>query len=86
MIGDAEFERRIRERAHQIWEEQGRPDGRDQEHWCQAEQEINLRSVAASSLQPDKTGGRATVCLIDQGEGLSPLESPIGYGERQALD
>ncbi|WP_241665517.1 DUF2934 domain-containing protein [Teichococcus oryzae] len=30
---------RIRQRAHAIWEQQGRPEGRDADHWRQAEQE-----------------------------------------------
>ena len=32
-------EKRIRERAHQLWEEAGCPEGRDQEFWERAEQE-----------------------------------------------
>ena len=35
-----DVEQRIRERAHQIWEEEGRPHGRDREHWEQASREI----------------------------------------------
>lgn len=31
---------RIRERAHAIWEREGRPHGRQEEHWRQASQEI----------------------------------------------
>ena len=31
---------RITERARQIWEEEGRPDGRAEEHWLRAEHEI----------------------------------------------
>ena len=30
----------IRDRAYYIWLESGCPQGRDHEHWCQAEQEI----------------------------------------------
>lgn len=30
----------IRTRAHQIWENEGRPEGRDQEHWRTAEDEL----------------------------------------------
>jgi hypothetical protein len=38
----AELERRrcIRERAHEIWIERGRPHGRDVEHWLAAEREL----------------------------------------------
>jgi hypothetical protein len=30
----------IRERAHQLWELAGRPEGREQEFWYQAEREF----------------------------------------------
>ena len=32
---------RIRTRAHELWESEGRPDGREAEHWEQAEREIS---------------------------------------------
>jgi hypothetical protein len=31
---------RIRQRAYEIWEREGRPEGREQEHWERAEREI----------------------------------------------
>lgn len=34
----------IKTRAQEIWEQHGRPDGRDLEFWLQAETEINGRS------------------------------------------
>ena len=33
-------EHRIRERAYEIWEKSGRPEGKTVEHWLQAEAEI----------------------------------------------
>jgi hypothetical protein len=33
-------EQRVRERAYEIWERTGRPDGKSEEHWLQAEAEI----------------------------------------------
>ena len=33
-------EERVRERAHQIWERAGRPEGMAAAHWAQAEAEI----------------------------------------------
>ena len=38
---DPTRERRIRERAFQIWLEEGKPDGRDHEHWRRAESEMD---------------------------------------------
>ena len=37
---------RVRERAYRIWEEEGAPDGRDQEHWRQAEREIDGEALS----------------------------------------
>jgi hypothetical protein len=34
----------VRARAQQIWEENGRPEGRDVEFWLQAEREIESHS------------------------------------------
>ena len=31
---------RIHERAHQLWEQEGRPEGRHLDHWVQAEHEL----------------------------------------------
>jgi hypothetical protein len=31
---------RIRERSYQIWEQEGRPEGQDLDHWLQAEREL----------------------------------------------
>jgi Protein of unknown function (DUF2934) len=31
---------RIRRRAHEIWEREGRPEGRHEEHWTQARREV----------------------------------------------
>jgi hypothetical protein len=34
-------EARVRQRAHEIWERQGRPQGEENEHWAQASNEID---------------------------------------------
>jgi Protein of unknown function (DUF2934) len=44
----ASREERIRQRAYEIWERAGRPHGRDQEHWRQAEAEIDTLQRAAA--------------------------------------
>jgi hypothetical protein len=46
-----EDEQRIRERAHQLWQEAGEPEGRDEEFYYLAEQE--LRKAAKSSPESD---------------------------------
>lgn len=37
---DDDIEQRVRERAFYIWIEQGQPEGKDKEHWRQAEDEL----------------------------------------------
>ncbi|AZO12071.1 MULTISPECIES: DUF2934 domain-containing protein [unclassified Mesorhizobium] len=52
-------EERIRRRAHEIWEREGRPEGRQQEHWDQAVQEIEAEGSEAERgpVAPDPTVG-----------------------------
>ncbi|HEY5965240.1 MAG TPA: DUF2934 domain-containing protein [Xanthobacteraceae bacterium] len=52
---DANLERCIRERAFQIWIEEGQPVGRDREHWLMAEAELVPRT--SPPLQPDEPIG-----------------------------
>jgi hypothetical protein len=59
---DNDIEQRIRERAFLIWIEQGRPEGKDKEHWQQAESELmagiakpesELRSAQSATAQAE---------------------------------
>jgi hypothetical protein len=40
-----EMKRRIEERARELWEAAGRPEGRDMEYWIKAEEELAPHSV-----------------------------------------
>jgi hypothetical protein len=44
-------EHRIRQRAHEIWEHEGRPSGRDREHWERARQDIDGGTDTADQQQ-----------------------------------
>jgi hypothetical protein len=39
----------VRLRAYQIWEAEGRPHGRDQAHWYQAEREVGAKPAAVTA-------------------------------------
>jgi hypothetical protein len=41
---------KIRSRAYQIWEREGRPEGRGEEHWAQAAHEIENEEKAGADL------------------------------------
>jgi hypothetical protein len=40
-------EHAVRERAYEIWENEGRPHGRDLEHWLSAEQQVSGKNSEA---------------------------------------
>jgi hypothetical protein len=46
----------VSRRAYEIWEQQGRPEGNDLQHWLQAEQELNRgnasQPTSATRSQP----------------------------------
>ncbi len=48
MANDEERQQPIRERAYQIWLDEGQPDGHDKEHWEQAEKQIAEEKEAES--------------------------------------
>lgn len=56
-------EDRIRQRAHQLWEEDGRPEGKHAHHWEQARTEIGDDDTPPTPrLQEDPPeGDRATI-------------------------
>lgn len=57
---------RIRKRAYAIWEEEGRPFGRDSEHWQRAHDEMKALSEAASPLEVGASVLGATEAELDQ--------------------
>jgi hypothetical protein len=54
------LEARIRERAHRLWEQEGQPEGRDREHWAEAERQVMLEQGMGEpvNLTPESPQGR----------------------------
>jgi hypothetical protein len=46
---DDELERRIRERAYQLWDSEGRQMGKDEEYWLRACEMIEAEQTAKAS-------------------------------------
>ncbi len=69
-----EREHRIRERAHRLWEEEGRPDGRADQHWFAAKEMIAIEESQATTLRP-----------IDDGMDAEPIEALVNAGEFPTL-
>lgn len=45
-------EDRIRRKAHELWEHEGRPDGRAASHWASAREIVALEDSYGSTLTP----------------------------------
>ena len=67
---------RIRERAHAIWESEGRPEGRDREHWDRAEREISDEG----SPGPLENEAAAPTSRVGAASGLEPGGTTPGGG------
>jgi hypothetical protein len=50
-------EDRVRGRAHSIWEAEGRPEGRDRDHWLQAERELSEPVDGPVDAMPEAAAG-----------------------------
>jgi hypothetical protein len=84
MTGDREA--KIRRRAHEIWEEQGKREGRETEFWHQAERKWEAittgshpKKTAALTLWAPETKPNATAtrCGLSEGPGPVPEHDPL---------
>ena len=57
-------EQRIREMAHRIWEDEGRPPGRDKRHWEMAESLVGEEKEQINPESPPKTGERPAQAVV----------------------
>ncbi|WP_332715572.1 DUF2934 domain-containing protein [Pelagibacterium mangrovi] len=76
---DTAREDTIRKRAHQIWENEGRPDGRDHAHWEEAEREmadgrLNGQPDTGNDLQNDPDIGYAGGASALEGDVMNDPE------------
>ena len=68
-MDDEQLERRIKARAHRIWEDEGRPEGRAQAHWELAKLAIAQEDAQESMLRPVETPQFEPIeAVVNQGE------------------
>ncbi len=73
-----DLEQRIRERAYEIWENEGCPAGRGDEHWRQACAEFQEAKAEADAQQPANLSGAGGAVsdtpsnAMEEGSSLSP--------------
>lgn len=73
----------IRQRAYQIWLDQGQPEGQEQEHWTQAEREIEGRGGSAAP-KSDSAGAFAPSQADSHSDGLASAEPKVLSGDGDA--
>ena len=62
-------EDKVRQRAHDLWDQAGRPEGRDVEFWLRAEAELadngkkDAKVVAKKSVKPKEDKAKASASL-----------------------
>lgn len=71
-----EREQRIRERARQLWEHEGRPEGRAEDHWFQAKEIVALEEGHPEALIP---------LDVSRKPPIEPIEALTNAGEFPTL-
>jgi hypothetical protein len=73
-------EERIRARAHALWEADGKPEGRDREHWEQAAKLVDEeeRETARANAHPEPSAreGKPTDSSDPIGVTLAAMKKP----------
>lgn len=73
VAGESRNEQSVRERAYFIWEREGKPHGRDRDHWAMAEREL---------FSAGMIGGAAKLAAKPNGKGAQ--KTTAGTGARAA--
>jgi hypothetical protein len=88
-----DVEERVRQRAYEIWQREGCPEGRDADHWALAKEEIAIEDNQSQALLPNPSqGGDDTVVHPEPVEPLLAAETlgeevggPTNQSEEQPL-
>ncbi|MFN3891687.1 MAG: DUF2934 domain-containing protein [Beijerinckiaceae bacterium] len=75
-------EERVRERAYRLWLEEGRPDGRADDHWDKACELVAIEESYKDTLKPNPTEAYEH---SPAGEPVEPIEAVRNLGEFPTL-
>ncbi|MBK3776623.1 DUF2934 domain-containing protein [Azospirillum sp. YIM DDC1] len=78
-----DLESRIRARAHQIWEREGRPEDRAADHWTLAREEIAIEDNYRDTLRPNPARGPDDTA--ERTEPVEPVLSMENQGEMPGI-
>lgn len=75
---ESDRERRIRERAYRLWQEEGCPEGRSDVHWDMAAELIAIEDNQRLATEPVGASSRA---IGPMGEPIEPIVAVENVGE-----
>ncbi|WP_046856286.1 DUF2934 domain-containing protein [Pseudomonas sp. CCOS 191] len=70
-------EKRIREFAYQIWESEGKPEGREEEHWDKARKLAEAEALAPKAPPRKKAAAKL--------KAAPPVEKPLPVKKTRAV-
>ncbi len=84
----SDLDKRIQERAYEIWESEGRPEGRQEEHWQQARTEFAEAKAESNAGKRGRTGAKAPVkgaraSAKAEKPGTDPAKAKVATGTRK---
>jgi hypothetical protein len=80
-------ERRIREVAYRVWEEEGRPEGQAHRHWTAAAQRIDAEDLKNAQPAPESDESAQQMALSTRtvrGKSGRPGSAPVAKSEGEA--
>jgi len=77
----SDWPERIRQRAQAIWEREGRPEGRHEHHWREAEKEIAAEEFATAAARKKPAASKPRTAKA----GPKPARTAAGRAKESAL-
>ena len=71
----------IRIRAHQLWEQAGKPDGREQEFWHQAETELKAAGLTVETVIEPGLGHTISIGGADRACDFTIANDNVSYSD-----
>jgi hypothetical protein len=80
-----DYEERVRQRAHKIWQEEGCPEGRADAHWELARELVAIEENHAQTLKPNSAaaGGGEPVEFTGPAGNVGEFTTLTDQGEQQ---
>jgi hypothetical protein len=93
MTDDTQLQNRIRAKAHHLWEEEGRPEGREMDHWDKARILVAIEDDRTSLIpvqpaRPEEAALQANLgefpsAMTDEGD---RQQTPSRQAEREIVE